>query len=167
LFKEKFVGLQEDTSYSSKGTGILPKLNSLSSGNTRYGRLAVTYGSGNTWRLSTQRHLNESAINDKVTANSSNLLPLERPRPLDYVLPAELKGFILDSPHEFQYLMNKSCKLLYLRLNNSRLNYFSKSGHRYYSSVFFDCKTLLSERPEKKPFDLYAYFQEKYPSLPR
>lgn len=70
-----------------------------------------------------------------------------QPTPPDYVLPAELEDFVLTSPHEFQCMMKKSSKLLYLRLNNSRLNYFSKSGRRFYSSLFFDCKALLSERP--------------------
>lgn len=73
----------------------------------------------------------------------------------------------MSSPHEFQHLMRRNCKLIYLRLNNSRLNYFSKSGRRYYSSIFFDCKALLNDRSDKKPFDMYAYLHEKYPTIPR
>jgi hypothetical protein len=158
VFNERFSRAPGATNYNGKGVGVLPKLNTtLTPGNTRYGRLTVTYG--NSWRFGGRGQVNDNIPQDRSPSNDSKELSAEgSPSPPDFVLPDELENFLVTTPHEFQYLMKKSCKLMYLRLNNSRLNYFSKSGRRYYSSIFFDCKALLNERAAKKPLDLYAYF---------
>lgn len=70
----------------------------------------------------------------------------------------------MSSQHEFREMMAKNSKLLYLRLNNSKLNYFARAGRRFYSSIFFDCRTIMNQ--DKRPFDIYEHFRRKYPTIP-
>lgn len=70
LFKEKLAESGGATNYGGRGLGMLPKLNTtFSPGNTRYGRLTVTYGDN--WQMAAQRLSHNSASLSRSPDNDS------------------------------------------------------------------------------------------------